>query len=285
MGSLYLGLGSNIGNKAENLQKAGILIEKRIGGLISSSAFYHTKPWGYRSENSFLNSVICIETDMPPFQVLDLIKQIEKEMGRKRDTTERYEDRVIDIDILFYDDLIFSDENHTLTIPHPLLEKRGFVLEPLNEIAPDFIHPIRKKTIARLYDELLKEEEEKEKRHPIKARIKSFGPALNGLKILLKNEHNARIHLVIGILVIAAGFFFRISTIEWMLVIFAIGFVFTCEIFNTLIEYLVDYISPSYHGKIKKIKDLGAAAVLIPAIISVALGLIIFLPKVLRMFE
>jgi len=280
MAQVYFGLGSNIGNKAKNLHKAALIIEKRMGRLISSSAFYHTKPWGYISDNSYLNSVICIETNILPFQVLTIVQQIEKEMGRERDITKRYEDRMIDIDILFYDDLIFADENHTLTIPHPLMEKRRFVLEPLNEIAPDFIHPAYKQPISRLYDELLKEEK-KEKPTAIEARINSFGHALNGLKILVKNELNSRIHLIIGFLVIVAGIVFRISNMEWVLLILTIGIVFTCEIFNTVIEYLVDYISPTYHKGIKKIKDLAAAAVLVMAATSVVLGLIIFLPKVL----
>ena len=285
MAQVYLGLGTNIGKKEENLRKAACIIEKRMGKLIFSSAFYYTTPWGYASENSYLNTVICIETNILPFQVLTNIQQIEKEMGRVRDITKRYEDRVIDIDILFYDDLVFSDENHTLTIPHPLVEKRRFVLEPLNEIAPNFIHPVNKKPISLLFEELLKEEEKKKhKPHLIEARINSFGYALNGLKILIKNEYNSRIHLIIGFLVIIAGIFFRISTTEWMLLLFTIGMVFISEIFNTVIEYLIDYISPSYHNGIKKIKDLSAAGVLITATMAVALGLIIFLPKVLKIF-
>jgi diacylglycerol kinase len=209
---------------------------------------------------------------------------VEDEMGRKRDTTKRYEDRVIDIDILFYDDLVYSNDDHTLTIPHPLIEKRKFVLEPLREIAPSFIHPTAKKTISQLYEELLKEEWKKHQPHVLKARINSFGHAINGLKILLKYEYNARIHIIIGILVIIAGIVFRIKTIEWMLIIFAIGIVFTCEIFNTVTEYLMDYISPSFNNEIKKIKDLSAAAVLIMSITSVILGIIIFLPKIHALF-
>lgn len=283
MAQVYLGLGTNIGNKAENLYKAIRLIEKRMGRIVSSSAFYQTKPWGYVSDNTFLNSAICVETNILPPQVLVIVQQIETEMGRKRDAIKRYEDRIIDIDILFYDELLYSDENHTLTIPHPLVEKRRFVLEPLNEIAPDFVHPVCKKTIRELHTELLKEEKYKNKPHVIKARADSFGYAFNGLKILFRNEHNARIHILASILVIGAGIFFKISPIEWMLIFLAIGIVFICEIFNTVIEYLVDYISPSYHNGIKKIKDLSAAAVLIVAIVSGILGLFIFIPKILCM--
>jgi 2-amino-4-hydroxy-6-hydroxymethyldihydropteridine diphosphokinase len=284
MAQVYLGLGTNIGNKAENLYKAIRFIEKRMGRIISSSAFYQTKPWGYVSDNTFLNSVVCVDTNILPLQILVIVQQIEAEMGRERDTTKRYEDRVIDIDILFYDDLVYSDKNHTLSIPHPLVEKRRFVLEPMNEIAPDFVHPVCKKTIRELHAELLKEEKDKNKPHIIKARAESFGHAFNGLKVLLRNEHNARIHILASILVIGAGIFFKISAIEWMLIIIAIGVVFICEIFNTVIEYLVDYISPTYHNGIKKIKDLSAAAVLIVAGISGILGLLIFIPKILCMF-
>ncbi len=284
MAEVYLGLGTNIGDRTENLNKAIQIIEQRIGRIQSLSSFYETKPWGYISGNLYLNAAICLETNILPPQLLIVVQQIEHEMGRERDLTKRYEDRIIDIDILFYSDTIYSDKNHTLTIPHPLIEKRKFVLEPLNEIAPDFIHPKSKKTVSQIFNDFLKEEKEKNHPRSLRMRIKSFQNAINGLKILLKNEYNARIHLVASILVIITGVLFRISLTEWMLIIFAIGIVFMCEIFNTVAEYLVDYVSPSYHNGIKKIKDLSAAAVLVTALTSVVIGLIIFLPKIIALF-
>lgn len=278
MAIVFLGLGSNIGNKAENLNKAINFLRVRMGEVVSSSAFYETKPWGYASENAFLNAVVSVDTNILPLQILTIIQEIEKEMGRRvKNERERYEDRIIDIDLLFYDDLIYSDSQ--LTIPHPLIENREFVLNPLDEIAPDFIHPIRKKTIHELKEELLLEENKKRPSY-IRQRINSFKYAFNGFRILLKNEHNARFHLLTGILVIVMGILLRVSPMEWMLLVFLIGIVFMAEIFNTIIEYLVDYISPTYRNQIKKIKDLGAASVLVVAISAIILGLLIFLPKI-----
>jgi diacylglycerol kinase (ATP) len=112
-------------------------------------------------------------------------------------------------------------------------------------------------------------------------RIKSFKYAFNGLKILFREEHNARIHLFITLLAIVLGFVLKISALEWVAVMLVIGLVFITEIVNTSIENIADFISPEKHAKIKVIKDLAAAAVIISAIISVIIGLIIFLPKLL----
>lgn len=282
MSQVYLGLGSNIGNKPENLKKTIQMIEMRMGTVLSSSAFYETQPWGYVSENSFLNAVILVETNILPLQVLTIIQQIEKEMGREqKNNNNRYEDRLIDIDLLFYDDLIYSDQ--LLTIPHPLIEKREFVITPMNEIAPNFVHPVSKKKMHVLKKELLLEKNPKRPSF-FRQRMNSFRYAFNGLKILLKNEHNARIHLFIGIAIVLLGIFLKVSSIEWMIFVFLIGIVFMAEIFNTIIEYLIDYISPTYRNQIKKIKDLGAAAVFVIAISAIILGLIIFLPKIWALF-
>jgi diacylglycerol kinase len=110
--------------------------------------------------------------------------------------------------------------------------------------------------------------------------LHSFIHAWRGLKILLKNEHNARIHLVIALLVISAGFIFQLSGTEWCLVSLSIGLVFMAELFNTAIEYLCNHVSPGHHEQIGIIKDLTAAAVLMIAISAVTTGLIIFLPKI-----
>jgi diacylglycerol kinase len=118
-------------------------------------------------------------------------------------------------------------------------------------------------------------------RFSLKKRIRSFGFAFQGLKTLLREEPNARIHIVAAICVIILGFLLKISAGEWIAVIFAIGFVITTEIINSAIENIADFISPEKNDKIKKVKDLAAAAVLISAITALIIGVIIFLPKIL----
>ena len=118
----------------------------------------------------------------------------------------------------------------------------------------------------------------------IKKRLESFKYAFNGLKLLLKVEHNSRIHLFVTICVVIAGFLFGISLLEWMLIVFAIGFVFSMEIINSSIEKLADFVSPAKHETIKIVKDMAAAAVLVSAITAAIIGLIIFIPKILDLF-
>lgn len=120
----------------------------------------------------------------------------------------------------------------------------------------------------------------KRKKFLISERLRSFRFAFNGLKVLFQREHNSRIHLTAGVAAIIAGFFFHISTAEWLALIIVIGIVFITEIFNSALEHLCDFVSPEYHLKIKDIKDLSAAAALASAIIAVAAGLLIFLPKI-----
>ena len=122
----------------------------------------------------------------------------------------------------------------------------------------------------------------KNKPFSLKARLKSFKYAFNGLKILIKNEHNSRIHLLVTICVIAAGFILNISKLEWIVVVLTIGFVFTTEIINSAIEYIADFISPERNDLIKSAKDLAAGAVLVSAISAVVIGIIIFLPKIME---
>jgi diacylglycerol kinase len=117
----------------------------------------------------------------------------------------------------------------------------------------------------------------------IRKRLKSFTYAFAGLKVLFKEEHNARIHIIVAICVLILGFFLKISPIEWIAVVFAIGFVISMEIFNSAIENIADFISPERNEKIKKIKDLSAAGVLISAITAMVIGLIVFLPKILEL--
>ena len=115
-------------------------------------------------------------------------------------------------------------------------------------------------------------------------RIKSFSYAFNGFKIMFQNEHNSRIHLVLAVFVVLAGVLTEISRMEWIAISFAISLVFICEIINTAIEYLANFVSPDYHELIKKVKDLGAAAVLLAAINSVVVGLFVFVPKIILLF-
>ena len=112
-------------------------------------------------------------------------------------------------------------------------------------------------------------------------RLKSFSYAFNGLRTVIKEEHNSRIHIIVSLIVIVCGFIFQISIIEWMLLCFAIGFVISIEILNSAIENLADFVSPEYHNLIKKVKDIAAASVLVSTISSVVIGILIFLPKII----
>ena len=135
MHQVYLGLGTNLGDKEANLKAAIEEIRKRVGEIASLSAFYASEPWGFESENSFLNAVCCVMSDLSPMEILSITQEIERELGRKTKSVGGiYSDRMIDIDILLYDDLrIHTPE---LTIPHPLMWERDFVMIPLREIAP-----------------------------------------------------------------------------------------------------------------------------------------------------
>ena len=134
---MYLGIGSNLGNRRAMLRQAIRLIGERVGEVTRQSTFIETEPWGFESANKFLNAVILCETDMTPREVLEATQQIERDMGRQktvyRTSSHRtYTDRPIDIDILLYDDLTVDEPD--LKIPHPLMEQRDFVMIPLREI-------------------------------------------------------------------------------------------------------------------------------------------------------
>ena len=140
MHQVYLGLGTNLGDKEANLKAALEEISKRVGEIASLSAFYASEPWGFESENSFLNAVCCVISNFSPVEILSITQDIERELGRKTKSIGGiYSDRMIDIDILLYDDL----QIHTpeLTIPHPLMWERDFVMIPLREIAPHITPP------------------------------------------------------------------------------------------------------------------------------------------------
>jgi len=134
---VYLGLGSNLGNRWENLEQAIRFIDEQVGPVTRQSSFVETEPWGFQSDNRFLNAVILCETDKTPREILRLTQQIERDMGRRKNVKRRltnrtYTDRPIDIDILLYDDL--SVDEPDLKIPHPLMHERDFVMLPLREI-------------------------------------------------------------------------------------------------------------------------------------------------------
>lgn len=130
---VFIGLGSNLGDKVWNLQETIRLISERVGAVVRQSSFLETEPWGFESENTFVNAVICCETEKTPREVLVLTQQIEREMGRTRKSSSGgYSDRPIDIDILLYDNLTVDEPD--LKIPHPLMHQRDFVMIPMEEI-------------------------------------------------------------------------------------------------------------------------------------------------------
>jgi 2-amino-4-hydroxy-6-hydroxymethyldihydropteridine diphosphokinase len=150
MKRVYLGLGTNLGIREENLKLATEKIKELIGQLVRISSVYETEPWGFTSENKFLNIVAEIETDLKPSGLLRRLLMIESMLGRLREG-KGYKSRTIDIDILIYGEQVLNMGD--LKIPHPRMQERRFVLVPLNEIAPDLIHPVLKKNIRTLLAE------------------------------------------------------------------------------------------------------------------------------------
>jgi 2-amino-4-hydroxy-6-hydroxymethyldihydropteridine diphosphokinase len=146
----FLGLGTNLGDREENLKKAIENITAFAGEVMSFSQIYETEPWGFRSEDHFFNMVIHIKTSLKPVDLLKHLLKIEIQMGRVRGT-EKYSSRIIDIDILLYENEIINKPY--LKVPHPMIPERKFVLVPLCDIAPEKIHPVLKKTFAVLLKE------------------------------------------------------------------------------------------------------------------------------------
>lgn len=166
---IYLSLGSNLGNPTLNLEQAIDILNERAGKVISRSSFYHTEPWGFESENEFVNGCIALITTFTPLEMLKLTQEIEREIGRTAKSNGSYADRIIDIDLLLIDQ-IDADETdlntpdvpltgpgkpvvmnvENLVIPHPLMHKRTFVMDPLSEIEPEKIHPVLLKSLEEI---------------------------------------------------------------------------------------------------------------------------------------
>ncbi|HSN50082.1 MAG TPA: 2-amino-4-hydroxy-6-hydroxymethyldihydropteridine diphosphokinase [Bacteroidales bacterium] len=143
----FIGLGTNLGNREENLKKAIDKINMDAGEVVSISLKYKTEPWGFKSKDHFLNMVVRIKTSLEPVDLLKQLLKIEMEAGRIRGT-EKYSSRIIDIDLLLYGNEIINKPY--LKVPHPLIQERKFVLVPLCDVAAEMIHPVLKKTFAEL---------------------------------------------------------------------------------------------------------------------------------------
>lgn len=135
----YLAFGTNLGNKEQNIVKAYEMIEANVGVITARSAFFYSKPWGFSSDNDFVNTVVCCETALTPRQLLEATQRIEREMGRSvKSINGEYHDRIIDIDILLYGDENINEPD--LIIPHPLMNERDFVMVPLREVMGEYKH-------------------------------------------------------------------------------------------------------------------------------------------------
>ena len=169
MSEAYLLIGGNLGNRYQNILDAGERIEKLCGKILKSSKVYETAAWGNIHQPDFLNQVLQIQTSLQADQLMAALLTIEKEMGRIRN--EKFGARTIDLDILFYDSAIIDNQN--VTIPHPKIAERCFVLVPLSEIAPDLIHPVLQKNINSLLVEC-----------PDKLEVRGFFPNVHKNELL-----------------------------------------------------------------------------------------------------
>lgn len=155
MAKLYLALGSNQGDRKALLDAARAACDASLGRVTGCSDYIETAPWGFSSPHPFLNAVLELETELSPIAVLELTQEIERQLGRlTKSSAAGYQDRPIDLDLLLYDDLVL--ETPRLTLPHPLMHLRDFVLEPLQQLAPTLRHPVLGLSIAELYSRLLR---------------------------------------------------------------------------------------------------------------------------------
>ncbi len=153
MAIAYLCLGSNSGDKIGNIQQSvRLLTSTGMVTVVRTSALYETEPWGNKELDWFVNGVIEVKTKLSPHELLDLCKNTERQMGRVSSLSEKYEARIIDIDILFYGDLIIDEPD--LKIPHEHLHERAFAIVPLLELIPDYEHPKYKKSLLQLHEDL-----------------------------------------------------------------------------------------------------------------------------------
>lgn len=153
MAIVYLSLGSNKGDRIGYVQQATSLLSAVDGiNIIRTSAFYETEPWNMTSDTWFVNAVVEIKTSLSPSDLLNECQRIEKQLGREREKEDAYDDRTIDIDILFYNKDIINENG--LIIPHKYVHLRAFTLVPMLELAPDFVHPVLNKTITELHSDL-----------------------------------------------------------------------------------------------------------------------------------
>ena len=145
LSTIYFSLGTNLGDREANLRNAIAALAPAVR-VVKESRVYETAPWGFEDQPNFLNMVVQAETELPPLELLKFLKSLETELGRT--PTFRYGPRLIDIDILFYDDLILQTPE--LTIPHPKLHERAFVLVPLADVALEWVHPVLRQTIGEI---------------------------------------------------------------------------------------------------------------------------------------
>ncbi len=150
MSIAYIGIGSNLGKREENCKRAINLLVNKGLTILKQSSMIETEPWGVKNQPCFINMAVSVDTTLPPETLLTLVKEIETVLGRTE--TFRWGPRIIDLDILFYDNVVMKKPE--MSIPHPHIKDRDFVLRPLAEIAPDLVHPVLKKSIKELLDNL-----------------------------------------------------------------------------------------------------------------------------------
>ena len=151
MAIIYIGIGSNEGDRLAILKDALLQLKRNLGIFMESSSLYETEPWGFESSQTFYNCVLKFETEHGPQELLNILQYIEKQAGRTKNDTVNQQNRTLDLDLLYYDNQIIEDAN--LTVPHPKISERNFVLMPLAEINGELIDPVHQKSIQDLLKE------------------------------------------------------------------------------------------------------------------------------------